>query len=355
MKLTAPNYWYKRGFLCYLLSPVAGLYRIIIFIRRLLKKAVKFKVPIIVVGNITVGGTGKTPLVIWLADFLQKQGLNPGIVSRGYGAHSNSYPCLINENSNVKQVGDEAILISRRTHCPMVIAPNRVAAVEKLLAINKCDVIISDDGLQHYALARDIEIALIDGFGNGFCLPAGPLREPKKRLQQVDLIVQNGEDMQLKGASKNCHPRESEDPEKPCNYWIPAFAGMTRRRENVIFRGALKINNIYNLKNPKLNKPISEFSNTTVHAVAGIGNPQKFFNMLRGFNIKVIAHPFPDHHNFTPHDLWFRDDLPILMTEKDAVKCSDFTDNKYWCVTVQAKFDDKFINKLLSKLKHYMI
>ena len=303
MKFIAPNYWYKRGFLCYLLSPLAGLYRIIIFIRKFLKTPVKFNVPIIVVGNITVGGTGKTPLVIWLADFLQKKGFKPGIVSRGYGGHSNAYPCLINEHSDVKQVGDEALLISKRTHCPMVVAPNRVAAVQKLLATNKCNIIISDDGLQHYALGRDIEIAVIDDFGNGFCLPAGPLREPKKRLQEVDLMI------------------------------------------NV----NLEIDNIYNVKNSALNKAISEFTN--VHAVAGIGKPEKFFTMLRRFNLKIIEHPFPDHHIFTPQDLLFTDDIPILMTEKDAVKCLDFADSKYWCVSVQAKINEKDINAL-QKLTH---
>jgi len=238
MKLNSPNYWSRRGFFCFLLSPIAGIYRLIIALRYLLykyniKKTSKFKLPIIIVGNITVGGTGKTPLVIWLAEFLQKQGFQPGIVSRGYNSKA-TYPYEVKENSTAAEVGDEALLIKQRTKCPMVIAPNRVAAVQKLLETNNCNIIISDDGLQHYALSRDLEIAVIDAkqrFGNGFCLPAGPLREPIKRLQQVDLIIENGTSMQLL-------------PDK-----------------------------LYNLAETELTKDLTEFKYKTVHAIASIGNP----------------------------------------------------------------------------------
>ncbi len=315
MKLNSPNYWSRRGFFCFLLSPIAGIYRLIIALRYLLykyniKKTSKFKLPIIIVGNITVGGTGKTPLVIWLAEFLQKQGFQPGIVSRGYNSKA-TYPYEVKENSTAAEVGDEALLIKQRTKCPMVIAPNRVAAVQKLLETNNCNIIISDDGLQHYALSRDLEIAVIDAkqrFGNGFCLPAGPLREPIKWLQQVDLIIENGTSMQLL-------------PDK-----------------------------LYNLAEPELTKDLTEFKGKTVHAIAGIGNPQRFFTMLRNFDINVIEHPFPDHYVFHPQDLSYNDELMVLMTEKDAVKCQQLDNNKYWCVPITVQLDERFVQNLLQLL-----
>jgi tetraacyldisaccharide 4'-kinase len=317
MKLNAPNYWYKPNLFCYLLVPFTGLYRLIITIRYLLykykiNKVTKFDIPIIIVGNITVGGTGKTPLVIWLAEFLRNHGFKPGIISRGYGGSNNTYPCEVNNNSNVAHVGDEVLLIKRRTQCPMVVDPNRVRAVRKLLEISNCNIVISDDGLQHYALGRDIEIAVIDvarKFGNGFCLPAGPLREPVKRLQMVDLIVENGKSMRLKP------------------------------------------NKLYNIANPVLTKTLSEFKDKTVHAIAGIGNPQRFFNILHDNNIKVIEHPFPDHYIYRSQDVMFDDELPVLMTEKDAVKCEQFANQKHWCVPISTELDNQFMETFLSKLK----
>lgn len=295
--------WYQRHFLAYALLPFSGLYYLIITIRKALyklgiKKITKFKVPVIIVGNITVGGTGKTPLVIWLAEFLRQQGFKPGIISRGYGGKNITYPYVVTPNSDAAQVGDEPLLIARRTKCTVVIAPKRVVAAQKLLASSNCNIIISDDGLQHYALGRDLEIAVLDGarrLGNDFLLPAGPLREPKNRLNKVDLIVVNGDNMQL----------------------IP---------ENVI----------------------KKFKGKTVHAVAAIGNPQRFFQMLQSYNIEVIAHPFPDHHVFTATDLAFNDDLPILMTEKDAVKCENFSNAKYFCIPVTAELNKGFQQQLLN-------
>ncbi|KPJ67896.1 MAG: hypothetical protein AMJ43_02850 [Coxiella sp. DG_40] len=317
MKLNAPNYWYKPSLFCYLLAPFAGLYRLTATIRYLLykygiRKVTRFEIPIIIIGNIIVGGTGKTPLVIWLAEFLGSHGFKPGIVSRGYGSHNTVYPCEVNNNSNVAHVGDEALLIKRRTQCPVVVAPNRVKAVQKLLKISNCDIVISDDGLQHYALERDIEIAVVDAarnFGNGFCLPAGPLREPIKRLQRVDFIVENGKSMRL----------------------LP--------------------NKLYKIVNPGLTKKLSHFKDKTVHAIAGIGNPQRFFNMLRDNNIKVIEHPFPDHYIYQSQDLMFNDELPVFMTEKDAVKCVRFANQKLWCVPVSAEPDKQFVETFWLKLK----
>ncbi|MCK4607966.1 MAG: tetraacyldisaccharide 4'-kinase [Gammaproteobacteria bacterium] len=318
MKLTAPKFWDQRGVIAYLLTPLSGIYRLIIAIRYSiykfgLKSSHKFNVPVVIVGNISVGGTGKTPLVIWLAAFLQQQGLKPGIVSRGYGGHSSNYPCVVHEASDPKEIGDEALLISQRTHCPMVVAPNRVAAVQKLLRESDCNIVISDDGLQHYALKRDIEIVVIDaakGLGNGFCLPAGPLREPKKRLQQVDLVVKNGVDMQLQGDS------------------------------------------IYNLNNPNLQKPLTELKGQKVHAVAGIGNNKRFFKQLRSFSLAVVEHPFSDHYPYQEQDLNFNDDdFIVIMTEKDAVKCQHFAKDNFWCLPVKACLNEDLTNRLLAAIK----
>ena len=194
------HYWYTRSPWLLLLTPLSLLFRVVVGARRLayrvgIKRSTRVSLPVIVVGNITVGGTGKTPLVVWLAGYLREKGHAPGIVSRGYGGTASHWPQQVRADSDPAVVGDEAVLLAATTGCPMAVAPDRVAAAQALVDQGGCDVIISDDGLQHYALQRDIEIAVIDGvrrFGSGFLLPAGPLREPLKRLQQVDLVVVNG-------------------------------------------------------------------------------------------------------------------------------------------------------------------
>lgn len=304
--------WYQRHLLAYILLPAAFVYFLIIKIRSWLyklglKKITKFKVPVIVVGNISVGGTGKTPLVIWLTEFLQQQGFKPGIVSRGYGGQGIAYPHIVNSSDKAEQVGDEPLLIFRRTACPVVISPKRVDAVKKLLVTTNCDVVISDDGLQHYALGRDIEIVVVDvkrKFGNGFLLPAGPLRETKAKLKKVDITVENGGNMQLNAAK------------------------------------------CYNLAKFSKVKSLKRFAKHQVHAVAAIGNPDRFFYTLREFNIEVIEHPFPDHHKFTLEDLSFNDDLPVLMTEKDAVKCEQFAKDNFWVVPVAAQLSEQLQDQI---------
>lgn len=273
--------------------------------------------PVVVVGNITVGGTGKTPLVIWLAGFLTKQGWKPGIISRGYRGKASYWPQQVRPDSDVRVVGDEALLISRHTGCPMAVGPDRVRAAKSLRECAQCDIIVSDDGLQHYALKRDLEIAMVDStrlIGNGHCLPIGPLRERKNRLKQVDLVVYNGArrpggfEMKLAGdeAVNNC-------------------------------RG-------------DLTKPLAEFASTRCHALAGIGNPKRFFDFLKARGLSFDARTFPDHHRFVAKDLCFEDDLAVLMTEKDAVKCFRFSAPNHWYVPVQAQLEREFETRLLQLL-----
>ncbi len=320
---TWENHWYRSSYtwLTLLLLPLAWLFRLAIFIRYFLyrykiKKTISFPVPVIVVGNITVGGTGKTPFVIWLAQFLQKQGYRPGIVSRGVGGKRLNMPYWVDAKADPLTVGDEALLLVRRTQCPMVVSVDRVLAVKELLGKTNCNIVISDDGLQHYRLGRTIEIAIVDGerrFGNHCLLPAGPLREPLKRLNRVDLMVVNGGDkneefMQLQG------------------------------------------NKLASVKTHQI-QALADFKNKTVHAVAGIGNPTRFFQTLGDAKIQIIPHVFPDHYLYQPNDIYFADDLPVIMTEKDAVKCIGFADQRHWYLPVQAEMSEEVELKLIHLLK----
>jgi tetraacyldisaccharide 4'-kinase len=309
-----------------LLLPLSYLFGGLATLRRWLYKkeffvVQRFPVPIIIVGNITVGGTGKTPFVIYLALLLRQKGYRPGIVSRGYKSHmKGSYRNDCQEvfaQSNPFEMGDEPVLIAHRTGCPVFVSSERGRAVEVLLRQYSCDVIISDDGLQHYALQRDIEIAILDGMrrlGNGWLLPAGPLRESAKRLRDVDYTVANG----------IAHYNES---------LMELRSGKT-----------------YNLKDRSKLRELKAWSGKTVHAVAGIGNPERFFDSLRLVGINIISHAFPDHYQFTPADVDFADDLPVIMTEKDAIKCLNFSNQKLWCVPVKAVVSAEFETRLLSQL-----
>lgn len=324
MRRVLEHHWYypALSWLTVLLLPFSWLFRGLVALRIFLyrlhfKKITRFSVPIIVVGNITIGGTGKTPLVIWLARFLAAQGFRPGIVSRGVGGKKHSLPYWIGENADPKIVGDEAILLARRGRCPVVIGVDRVAAVKELVSRTNCNVVIADDGLQHYRLGRSIEIAVVDGerqLGNKKFLPAGPLRESPKRLNKVDFIVQQNAKqgkfvMQLQG-----------------NY-------------------------LFSLQDKDKQMSIESLQNHTVHAVAGIGHPERFFTFLRAYGLQIIEHVFPDHYLYQAVDFNFADHLPILMTEKDAVKCEKFADERWWYVPVEAKLNDGFAEALLLKLK----
>jgi tetraacyldisaccharide 4'-kinase len=283
-----------------------------------LLRSVSLDVPVIVVGNITVGGTGKTPLVIWLAEKLQHWGFKPGIVTRGYGGCSEQWPIEVKQDTPATQAGDEAVLLQRRSGCPVYAGPDRPAAARQLLIDHQCDLIIADDGLQHYALSRDLEIAVIDGerrFGNGLCLPAGPLRERQGRLTETDLVIVNG-------ATK---------------------AGEYGMRLKAV--GAVA------LDHRGESKVLSGFSAERLHAVAGIGHPDRFFNMLEGLGLHFERHPFPDHHAFSRDDLQPFSNQTVLMTEKDAVKCELFAQPSHWYVPAKAEVDNGFEKALMTLIK----
>jgi len=286
--------WYDDSPWLTVLAPLSRIYQSVVKRRRfryLSGRAARWRapVPVIVVGNITVGGTGKTPFVIWLANWLRERGFRPGIVSRGYRGRRAAEALTVGADTDPILVGDEAPLLAARTGCPVVVCHDRVEAVRELLRANECDVVISDDGLQHYALTRDVEIVVIDGerrFGNGRCLPAGPLREPVTRLDDVDFVVSNG--------------RAS------ANEWSMSL----EPRAFVNIRSGERLAPDAFQTDPT----------TRVHAVAGIGNPQRFFETLRVLGIDVDPRPFEDHHSFVSGDLQFDDAAPIVVTEKDAVK-----------------------------------
>lgn len=320
----ANHIWYNKSphLIRFLLRPFSWLFGLGIAIRcKLYRSGIlptqHFPVPVIVVGNITVGGTGKTPFVIWLANFLREQGYHPGIVSRGVGGKKQFKPHSVKLDDKTTEVGDEAMLLVKKTNCPVVIGINRAQAARYLLETSNCNVVISDDGMQHYRLGRDIEIALIDGerrLGNQCLLPAGPLREPVSRLNDVDIVlVKDG---------------NAEDE------WSMSITPMQ----------------FVALKQSNVTKTLNEFANKKVHAVAGIGNPEKFFTMLKQSGIEIVPHIFPDHYIFQAHDLKFDDDLPILMTEKDAVKCTAFAGDNCWYVDVAVNVDKALQQKLLTLL-----
>lgn len=313
----------SRTLLSNLLSPLGALYCVAATLRRAAYRSGwrhvhRAGAPVIVVGNLTVGGTGKTPLVIWLCAQLRVWGFHPGIVARGYGGNSPRWPRAVTPQSDPREVGDEPVMIAAATGCPVSVGPDRVPAARALLAGGSVNVIVSDDGLQHYRLARDIEICVVDGarrFGNGRCLPAGPLREPVSRLASVDLVIANGE------PSGNEH----------------------RMRVIVAALRNLATGAHATLTDLPRDRP--------VHAVAGIGNPARFFDLLRNTGLPVIEHPFPDHHAFRPADLDFSDREPVLMTAKDAVKCRPFAQPWHWALDVTAEPEPAFVTRLHQLVK----
>lgn len=319
----ALHVWYGKSFVSFLLLPFSLIFISLVKLRKFLyqsgfKTIHQLAVPVVVVGNMTVGGTGKTPLIIWLAALLIDSGYRPGIISRGYGGKSESWPRWIDVNSDVNEVGDEAVLLARKTACPMVASPSRVDAARLLLNKTDCDIILSDDGLQHYALGRDIECIVVDGerrFGNGFCIPAGPLREPSSRLENADFIVVNG--------------RKLADNE---------------------FAMQLLGDKAINLLNGET-KDLAEFKQTRCHAIAAIGNPDRFFKLLETAGLSYQTHRFPDHYAFQHQDIQFNDDKPVLMTEKDAVKCLSFAGSNNWYIPVQAVLEADFANQILHLLR----
>lgn len=320
--------WYQGHPALFLLWPLEQLYRWIVQRKRARfinggSATYRAPVPVIVVGNITVGGTGKTPLILWLIEQCRAQGLRVGVVSRGYGARPAHFPWTVKATDSAEQAGDEPLLIVQRSGVPLVIAPERAQAVQQLLADHPVDIILSDDGLQHYGLARDLELVLIDaarGLGNQRCLPMGPLREPVERLQSVDAVLLNG--AQHDSAS--------------------GFAMQLQPTELVHVRSGRRESFNYFPAQQKM------------HAVAGIGNPQRFFKTLEGLNWQPIAHAFADHAEFTLQDLQFADDLPVVMTEKDAVKCREFAADNCWYLQVAAQPSPAFASWFAEQLKRLL-
>lgn len=315
--------WYGSSPLSWILAPLGVLFCGAVTLRRFayrsgLLKMQRAAVPVIVVGNITVGGTGKTPLVLWLIEMLRRHGYRPGIVARGHGGNAQHWPQQVRADSDPVTVGDEPVLLAQRGRCPIAVGPNRPAAIDALLAHTDCNIVVSDDGLQHYLMARDVEIAVVDGnrrYGNGRCLPAGPLREPESRLRQVDLLVSNG------------LPRKGEFPMK------------------------IRADRACKLLDPTVQQPLIQFQPRTVHVVAGIAHAERFGAMLRALNFRITAHWFPDHHPFRRADLEFGDDQPVLMTEKDAVKCRYFARDNWWYVPIQAELPEVFERRLMQLLE----
>ncbi|MDP5033030.1 MAG: tetraacyldisaccharide 4'-kinase [Paraglaciecola sp.] len=312
--------WYHWPIIV-LLLPLTLLFAILAKLRRLafrlgLKVSSRAEVPVIIVGNISVGGNGKTPMVVFLAQFLSEQGYQPGVLTRGYGGKSSQYPKAVTEHSIVTQVGDEPMLMRQHISCPLVVDPVRTRGAQFLVKECKCDVIICDDGLQHYALKRDIEIVVIDGkrrLGNGLLLPAGPLREGAWRLQQADFVVINGK------------------TQAPSEYAMSLEAG-----------------DLINVKDPRLSRKVTSLVGP-VTALAGIGHPQRFFDLLASYPLEINKTiSFVDHHQFSA------DDLPndvLIMTEKDAVKCRDFAHQDCWYLPVKAQLSAAFSSEILAKLR----
>ena len=319
--------WFDGRLAAVPLLPLAALFWLASTLRRLayhtgVLRRVRLPVPVVVVGNLTVGGAGKTPLVIWLAQRLHDRGVRVAVLSRGYGGRAATFPVAVAPTTDPSLVGDEPVLIAQRTGCPVVVDPDRVRGARWLLAQAPCDLFVADDGLQHYRLGRDLEIVLVDGerrFGNGLLLPAGPLREDRGRLRSVDFVVSNG--------------------------------GAPGPGEHAM---ALEARLVRPLAGAGVAQPIEAWRGRRVHALAGIGHPERFFAMLRALGLEVEALPFPDHHVFTAADLDPPGDGPVLMTEKDAVKCRALAGARHWVVPVDARFDPMFVRRLDTRLSELL-
>ena len=322
------HFWVRTGVLTVLLSPLALLFSVVSGLRRLAYrrgwlKAISVGVPVIIVGNITAGGSGKTPLVIWLVTWLRAQGYRPGVVSRGYGG--SAHGCVeVQPDSLAAEVGDEPLLIRAKTDAPVVVGRDRVAAARSLIAHHQVDLIIADDGLQHYRLHRDIELTVIDaatGLGNGWLLPAGPLREPKSRLRSVDAVIQV-----VRGSTL------------PIRHWpVPTW------------RVDYTAGQAYRLLAPQEKVALGNLPSRDWLAITGIGRPQGFFDMLQARGVRFSPRAFADHHAFKEADL--PADGAVLMTEKDAVKCIGFAGTDWWAVELDVVPETGFIDWLGARIK----
>jgi len=319
--------WYSREKPLWL-APLSGLYGVLMSLRGLLyriglRHRVKVDVPVVVVGNLTVGGTGKTPLVAWLAGHLAASGLRVAIVSRGYGGRARGVT-RVTVHSRPSEVGDEPLLLARRAQATVFIGRDRVATAKAAVG-DGAEIVLCDDGLQHLALVRQCEIVVIDGrrgFGNGCLLPRGPLRESPRRLRRVNAVVMNGANT-------------------AAGFQLPAFV------KHTLFTMNLQPGDARPVAGQGALRALSTFRGGGVHAVAAIGNPQRFFDTLRAAGLTIYEHAMPDHHPFKPGDLNFGDTLPVLMTEKDAVKCAAFAHERCWYVPVTAEFPESESRQLI--------
>jgi tetraacyldisaccharide 4'-kinase len=324
--------WYDRHRPALLLLPLSWLFGRIVSLRRWafkvgLLRSIKLDKPVIVVGNLTVGGTGKTPMVIWLVNTLAGQGYKVGVVTRGYGGKAKLWPQPVKPDSDPELFGDEAVLIARETHCLVVAGPNRVAAAQQAIAAG-AEVIVSDDGLQHYRLRRDLELVVVDAsrlFGNGHLLPAGPLREPLRRLETADMVLFN--------------QRVARQP--------PALP-----IPHATFRVGLTKLRAVRSEEPR---PLESLRGQQVHVVTAIGNPLAFLQALRAMDIRMDARLLRDHAELTAGDIEFADAMPVLMTEKDAVKCRRFAGAEHWAVGAEVIFDEADQARLLQCLQQHLV
>lgn len=321
--------WQRRGIAASLLLPVALVFTLVRDLRRLLYRirfleTMRLPVPVVVVGNITAGGSGKTPLVLYLARELGRLGYRPGIVSRGYGGNAHGVHAVTPE-SDPAEIGDEPLLLVRRAGCPVFVGRDRVAAARALLAAHaQCDVLLADDGLQHYRLERDVEFVVIDerGIGNGWPLPAGPLRERPRRIAEVDALVLNGDHAKVPPGAA---PRQ-------------------------VFRMRLAGERFRNLRDPGRTCGVEDLRGRRVHALAGTGDPTRFFRQLEALGLRFVAHGFPDHYRFRAADMAFEGAEVLLMTEKDAVKCEAFAPEEAWVLPVEAQLDPDPVQWLVETL-----
>ncbi|PHQ26440.1 tetraacyldisaccharide 4'-kinase [Marinobacter guineae] len=325
--------WYGSHRPLGFLAPLSWLYRSISEARRRAAweaRDASLPVPVVVVGNITSGGTGKSPLTAWLVSQLVTAGWRPVILSRGYGGKSDRYPVEVNAETNPCEAGDEPVMLARGTGCPVVVDPERRRGAGYALEKNLGDLLICDDGLQHYKLPRDVELSVFDGkrgIGNGALIPVGPLREPVSRLASVDFVIVNGTDY-------------SDQP-------MESFDGIEHPE---MYSMVLEPGTLVHVRTGKT-RSVSDLEGQAVRAVAGIGNPSRFFDTLRALGAVVSETAFPDHHRFRPADLNPSGDGMIVMTAKDAVKCRDFAPDNAWSLTVEARLPDRFRDAFLARVR----
>lgn len=333
------NAWYNKASWLIGLRPLSLVFGWLASRRRCKQEAMQTQVavPVIVVGNISVGGTGKTPLVVALCNALHERGITAGVLSRGYGGRAPQYPFGVTPHSDVAHSGDEARLLRRHSQGPMMVDPQRCRGLQALIADGRCDVVISDDGLQHYRMWRDIEIVVVDGergLGNAWCLPAGPLREPPARLAEVDYVVINGANRAFAGDEVSVGGTPVTTMRLMPEYWVNVKTGA---------RAALQ-----ELPLPKAR----ELGGHGIHALAGIGNPQRFFDTLRQLGVQAQCHAYDDHHAYSAVELAYARDKVLLMTEKDAVKCEDFAGEHWWSLVVTAELDPVFTEAFCDQVAH---